>query len=88
MEINKATLVWCYFRGIVSRDAVVWSHGGSVVFLSGVYTSCRSEGGDREDHVDDLVLGLGRDLFGLLGGLGGLCAHVGTLGESAELWDE
>jgi len=34
MEINKATLVWCYFRGIVSREAVVWSHGGSVVFLS------------------------------------------------------
>ena len=53
--------------------------------LSGMYTSCRSEGGDREDHVDDLVLGLGRDLFGLLGGLGGLCAHVGTLGETAEL---
>jgi hypothetical protein len=41
--------------------------------------------GDLDDHVDDLVLGLGGDLFSLLGGFGGLCAHVGTLGESAEL---
>lgn len=42
--------------------------------------------GDRvEDHIDDLVLGLGRDLIGLLGGFGSLGTHVGTLGESAEL---
>jgi hypothetical protein len=38
-----------------------------------------------EDHIDDLVLGLGRDLIGLLGGFGSLGTHVGTLGESAEL---
>jgi hypothetical protein len=94
-KINKATLVWCYFRGIVSREAVVWSHGGSVVFLSLVCihlvgrkeVGCEGVGG-RGDPVDDLVLGLGRDLLGLLSGFGGLCAHVGTLGESAELWDE
>jgi hypothetical protein len=70
----------------------VWSHGGSVVFLSLVCihlvgrkeVGCEGVSG-RGDPVDDLVLGLGGDLLGLLGGLGGLCAHIGTLGESAEL---
>ena len=86
---EKATTVWCCFKGIVSREAVVWSHGGSVVFLSlwCVYNFVgrKEVGRDRGDHVDDLVLGLGGDLVGLLGRFGGLCAHVGTLGESAEL---
>ena len=78
--------MWCYFRGIVSREAVVVvTRRVCRLSLSGVYTSCRSEGGDREDHVDDLVLGLGRDLIGLHGGFGSLGTHVGTLGESAEL---
>jgi hypothetical protein len=31
---TKATLVLVLFGGIVSREAVVWSHGGSVVLLS------------------------------------------------------
>jgi hypothetical protein len=73
----------------------VWSHGGSVVFLSLVCihlvgrkeVGCKGVG-DLGDHVDDLVLGLGRDLLSLLSGLGSLCAHVGTLGESAKLGDE
>lgn len=92
---SKATLVWCCLGGIVSREAVVWSHGGSVVFLSLVCihlvgrkeVGCKGVG-DLGDHVDDLVLGLGRDLLSLLSGLGSLCAHVGTLGESAKLGDE
>lgn len=35
--------------------------------------------------VNDLVLLSSRDLGDGLGGLGGLSAHVGTLGETAEL---
>lgn len=36
--------------------------------------------------MNDLVLLSGRDLGHGLGGLGSLSAHVGTLGETAELY--
>lgn len=70
----------------------MWSHGRSVVFLSLVcihLVGGEEVGGDGVGvDVDDLVLGLGGDLISLLRSFGGLGAHVGTLGESAELGDE
>lgn len=70
-------------KGIVSRQSVVvGSRLSFSSFLVGCIHvwSCR-----REEVVKRLVLGLGGDLLNRVGCLGGLCAHVGTVGETTEL---
>jgi hypothetical protein len=87
MEMNKQQPCGVLLQGIVSREAVVVvTRRVCRLSLVCIHLVGRKEvGRDLGDHVDDLVLGLGGDRVGLLGGFGCFCAHVGTLGESAEL---